>query len=123
MKILIAEDESLLLKLLVDKFQRESYEVTGCQNGLEAIDLYDEKQPDIVITDLQMPYSGGYELIFHIRKERKSNTPIIVLSSTSVEDKIVASLELGANDFVEKPFRFNELIIRVRRLLAAASHQ
>lgn len=120
MKILIAEDESLLLKLLADKFSRENYEVIACQNGLEAIDLFDEKSPDLIITDLQMPFSGGYELIFHVRKERQSNIPIIVLSSTSVEDKIVASLELGANDFVEKPFRFNELIIRVRRLLAAA---
>ncbi|MFY7829280.1 MAG: response regulator transcription factor [Flectobacillus sp.] len=117
MKILIAEDEALLLKLLVDKFKRENYEVTGCQNGLEAIDLFDQIQPDIVITDLQMPFSGGYELIFHIRKTRSAHTPIIVLSSTNVEDKIVSSLELGANDFVEKPFRFNELIIRVKRLL------
>ncbi|MDI9881003.1 response regulator transcription factor [Flectobacillus longus] len=120
MKILIAEDESLLLKLLVDKFSREGFDVTGCQNGLEAIDLYDEVQPDIVITDLQMPFSGGYELIFHIRKTRDAQTPIIVLSSTNVEDKIVSSLELGANDFVEKPFRFNELIIRVKRLLGTS---
>lgn len=117
MKVLIAEDEPLLLKLLTDKFQKEDYQVIACPDGFSAIEMYDKEFPDIVITDLQMPFSNGFELIFHIRNTRESSIPIVVLSNTNVESKIITSLELGASDFIEKPFRLNELIMRVKRLL------
>lgn len=116
MKILIAEDEPLLRKLLKDKFERNDCTVYSAKDGLEAIELFGSLEPDLVITDLNMPFASGRELILHIRENFAENTPILVLSSTNNESTIKDVFDLGANDFVEKPFRMNELLLRVKRL-------
>ena len=117
MRALIVQSESFLLKLLTDKFRKENYEVIGCTNGLDAMNLFMETSPDLVITDLQLPFVGGLELIQFIRNKKNSPVPIIVLSNSTVEEKILSSIELGANDFVEKPFRVNELVLRAKKVL------
>jgi DNA-binding response OmpR family regulator len=117
MKVLIVQSESFLLKLLTDKFQKENYEVVGCTNGLDAIHLFNKSLPDLVVTDLQIPFVSGQELIQYIRVKRDSSVPIIVLSNSTVEENVLSSLQLGANDFVEKPFRVNELILRAKNVL------
>ncbi|MDI9862697.1 response regulator transcription factor [Flectobacillus sp. DC10W] len=117
MKVLIAEDEPLLRKLLIDKFSRNDCTVISAENGLDAIESFDNLQPDVVITDLNMPYAGGQELILHIRESKFAGTPILVLSGTSNEHTINDVFRLGANDFVEKPFRMNELLLRAQRLI------
>jgi DNA-binding response OmpR family regulator len=117
MKVLIVQSESFLLKLLTDKFRKENYEVVSCTNGLDAINLFNATMPDLVVTDLQIPFVSGQELIEYIRHKKDSKVPIIVLSNSTVEENILSAIELGANDFVKKPFMVKELILRAKNVL------
>ena len=85
----------------------------------QAIELFESEKPDLVITDLYMPFSTGFEFITYIRKNCNSNIPIVVLSNIGLEQTIVDAFDLGASDFVQKPFRPNELVSRTKRLISA----
>ena len=80
--------------------------------------MLEEIKVDLIITDLYMPYVNGNEVISIIRDERKENTPILVLSAAGAEDNVLKAFELGADDFMVKPFSLVELNVRVRKLLA-----
>jgi two-component system KDP operon response regulator KdpE len=112
MRILIVDDERQITRVLRTSLQSHGYEVDVAQDGAEALRLFEQNQPDLVVTDLSMPNMDGVELTQAIRK--LSDMPIIVLSVREQEVNKVMALDSGADDYVTKPFSMPELLARVR---------
>jgi two-component system, OmpR family, KDP operon response regulator KdpE len=110
--ILVVDDESQITRVLRTTLSGHSYAVRTAADGDEALEVMREWAPDLVITDLSMPNMGGLELCRRIRA--KSEVPIIVLSVRGEEKSKVEALDMGADDYVTKPFNMNELLARVR---------
>ncbi|HLP03908.1 MAG TPA: response regulator transcription factor [Paludibacter sp.] len=120
MTVLIAEDEPMTLRMLSIKLQKDGYHVVPAADGKEALEyIKGNGCPDMVITDMMMPFFSGLEIIEKIRRELMSKTPIIVLSAMGQEEAVEAAFALGANDYITKPFNPNELSVRVKRLFEA----
>jgi DNA-binding response OmpR family regulator len=117
-RILVAEDNKLILETIAHSLSREGYELTKAFDGKECLKILEELEPDLIITDLYMPSINGHEVISTLRDERHSRIPILVLSAAGDEDNVLKAFELGADDFMTKPFSLVELNIRVRKLLA-----
>jgi DNA-binding response OmpR family regulator len=117
MKILVAEDEPLMLMAIEAKLKNEGFEVIGVQDGREALKILETVIPDLIITDILMPYTSGLELISIVKSEQNKKVPIIVLSGLGQEDTVMEAFQLGADDFITKPFNPTELSVRVKRLL------
>jgi DNA-binding response OmpR family regulator len=117
-KILLAEDNSTLSLLLKFRLEKEGFDLFVAVDGKEAIDLIAKHDPDLIITDIMMPFISGLEVISHVRNKLELNTPIIVFSSAGQEEMVLKAFDLGANDFMGKPFSPNELVIRVKRQLS-----
>ena len=115
MLILIVEDDILLLKTLEFKLIKDGYIVVTLKNGFDAIEYLKENEPDLIVTDIMMPFINGLEIISFVRNEKKSKVPIIVLSSAGLEKTVLEAFQLGADDFVTKPFSPNELSIRIKK--------
>jgi len=115
MKILVVDDEPQITRMLRTSMQGHGYEVQVAQNGLEALRLYAEFEPDLVITDLAMPEMDGVELTRALRE--LGDTPVIVLSVREKDATKVLALDSGADDYVTKPFSMPELLARVRAQL------
>lgn len=116
-KILIIEDDELIIKILKFILNKEGYQLSVVMDGLSAVEQIHSINPDMVITDLMLPYKSGLEVIRFV-KEKFKKTPIIVLSSLGEEEHSVSeAFKLGADDFIAKPFNPNELVLRVKRLL------
>lgn len=120
MKILVAEDEPLMLMAIEVKLKNEGYEVTGVNDGREALKAVEANIPDLIITDILMPYTSGLELISIVKSGGASKVPILVLSGIGEEDTVMEAFQLGADDFLTKPFNPTELSVRVKRLLKKA---
>ena len=116
MRVLISEDEEILLTALEFRLSKHGFDVCVTKDGEAAIAMFDEKDPDIVILDLEMPKKGGMEVMSHIRKKRKSQTPIIIITAFEDDDIVMKACDAGADDFIMKPFKPKELILRVKRL-------
>jgi DNA-binding response OmpR family regulator len=114
-KILIVEDNPALLRGLKDNFQAQGYQVRTANDGEKGLDALLRDPPDLLLLDLMLPKLNGYE-ICRLARSRRLNTPIIMLSAKAQEDDIVRGLELGADDYVTKPFGIRELMARARRL-------
>lgn len=113
-KILIIEDNPMVVKSLEFKLSRENYEVVVAKDGREAMNFLDLHSFDLVLTDLMLPFISGTQLIQHI-KETFPHTPVIVLSTSKQENIIMDAFNLGVDDFITKPFNPNELSLRVKR--------
>ncbi len=118
-RILIIEDETALLRALADSFRFESYEVLTAQDGETGLRLVKEKSPDLLILDLMLPRMSGYEVCRRLRAEGVE-IPIVMLTARGEEADRVVGLDLGADDYVTKPFSVLELGARVRALLRRA---
>ncbi|NCI47190.1 response regulator transcription factor [Sediminibacterium soli] len=116
MKILLADDEPILLKTIELKLQKEGYQVVSTCDGREAVAKIDEYDPDIVITDLMMPYISGLEIVAFVRKKTHKKIGVIMLTAMEQEKVVMEAFELGVDDYVTKPFSLNELVIRVKKL-------
>lgn len=116
-KIVLAEDNSTLALLLKFRLEKEGYQLLIAEDGKKAIELIEEHNPDIILSDIMMPFISGLEVISHVRNKLKLQMPIIVFSAAGQEEMVLKAFNLGANDFMGKPFSPNELVIRVRRLL------
>jgi len=114
-RILVVDDEPQITRILRRSLTAHEYEVRTADDGETALDVFQDFHPDLVITDLQMREMGGLELCREIRK--KSQVPIIVLSVKGEEATKVAALDVGADDYVSKPFGMDELMARVRAAL------
>jgi len=115
--LLLAEDDNLLASLLNYRLNKEGYNVSLASNGKEVKEYLNVNMPDIIISDIMMPYLSGLELIDFIRNDLKSKVPIIIISSAGNEENVLSAFELGANDFIAKPVNPSELIVRVAREL------
>ncbi len=117
--ILVIEDNEEIAYILKFILSREGFSVLHAQDGLKASKIIEEvAPPKLVISDIMLPYVDGYELIAKIRgKPLWSEVPIIMLTSKSQERDITRALDMGADDYVVKPFRPKELIARLRRFL------
>jgi DNA-binding response OmpR family regulator len=116
-KIVLAEDNTTLSLLLKFRLEKEGFDLFMAQDGKEALVLIENNSPDLIITDIMMPFISGLEVISYIRNTLKLETPIIVFSAAGQEEMVLKAFNLGANDFMGKPFSPNELMIRVKRLL------
>ena len=116
--ILVVDDEVNLRDMVRLYLEREGYRVVEAGNGRDALFVARYEKPDLVLLDLMMPEMGGYDFIRRFTKE--SDTPIIVLTAKLEESDKVVGLELGADDYVTKPFGIQELIARVRAVLRRA---
>lgn len=116
-KIVLAEDNSIFLLLLKFRLEKEGYKILTAVDGKEAIELIEEHSPELILTDIMMPFISGLEVISHVRNKLNMQTPIIVFSSAGQEGIVLKAFDLGATDFMSKPLSPNELVIRVKRLL------
>ena len=118
MKILLCDDDEALVSMVRFKLGRDQLgEVFVVNDGKQAIQLLKDTIFDLIITDIHMPFYSGLEIVTYVRKELNRNTPIIILSAEGLENTVLQSFEIGANDFLTKPFSPAELSIRVKRLL------
>ncbi len=116
-KLLLAEDDQLLASLLTFRLRKGGYEVKLSADGKQVKEYLAENIPDIIVSDIMMPYFSGMELIAYVRKELKLKVPIIIISSAGNEENVLNAFELGANDFISKPVSPSELLVRVAREL------
>lgn len=116
MRILVVEDERDLNRIITKHLKKNNYSVDSCFDGQEALDFISYSEYDLIITDIMMPNVDGYEFIDKLRAN-KNNTPVIMLTAKdTLEDKIVG-LDSGADDYIVKPFEFDELLARIRVLM------
>lgn len=115
MRLLIIEDESSLLHALKKGFEKSGYAVDIAADGEAALEAYYSAEYDVIILDLNLPKIDGLNVLKAIREENTAINVLILSARSTVEDKITG-LDLGANDYLEKPFSFNELYARVRAL-------
>ena len=114
-KILVVDDEVSLQETLTYKLQKEGYEVFVAGDGLKALELARSTNPDLVILDVMLPGMDGFEVCRTLRQE--TNTPVLMLTARDDEIDRVVGLEVGADDYLPKPFSMRELIARVKVLL------
>lgn len=123
MRVLIVEDDDLIRQGLVEIVQREGYQAQPARNGREALDIFRREPPDFVCLDIMMPELSGYDVCREIRRQ-SPGVPVIFISAKSEEIDKVVGFELGADDFITKPFGVREVVARIRamtrRCLAAA---
>jgi DNA-binding response OmpR family regulator len=119
MKALIVDDDLVLADVLAFTLRREGFQVLQAHDGAEALERWAEEQPDLVILDVNMPRLDGFQVCRRIREE--SDTPIVLLTVRGEEDDIVHGLELGADDYITKPFSPRQLVARARAVLRRAS--
>jgi DNA-binding response OmpR family regulator len=115
-RILIIEDDVAILRGLKDNLEYESYEVLTAQDGEQGYGLIQEKKPDLIILDLMLPKMSGYEVCRKVRDEGIT-TPILMLTARGEEMDRVVGLDLGADDYVTKPFSVPELLARIRAII------
>lgn len=113
MKVLLCEDQESLLQAMVEMFRFNKYEVDSAQNGKIALELLESKQYDAIVMDVMMPYIDGITVVKKLR-ENNNETPVIMLTAKSDIDDKVLGLDIGANDYLSKPFDFKELFARIR---------
>lgn len=117
-KILIIEDDRDIVEMLEYNLQEEGYDTISALNGEQGIKLAEKEQPDLIILDIMLPVMDGFEVCRTLKNnDRAAYIPIIILSAKSQETDKVVGLELGADDYVTKPFSPRELIARTRAIL------
>ncbi|MGD2147166.1 MAG: response regulator transcription factor [Anaerolineae bacterium] len=115
MKALVVDDDHVLADLVAFTLRREGFEVSQARDGVAALQRWAEERPDIIILDVNMPKLDGFAVCRRIRAQ--ANTPIILLTVRGEEDDIVHGLELGADDYIPKPFSPRQLVARVYAVL------
>ncbi|MBO9596169.1 MAG: response regulator [Niabella sp.] len=116
MKILLVEDATALLRAIELKLKKIGYEVYPCADGRQALEELESVTPDLVITDIMLPFVSGLEVL-NAAKAKNKRTPVIVFSAMGQENAVEEAFLLGADDYVVKPFGLKELEMRIKRLL------
>jgi two-component system response regulator RegX3 len=116
--ILVVEDEASFVEALTIGLRREGFEVVVATDGAEALELFDATQPDLVLLDVMLPKISGIDVCRQLRK--KTQIPIIMVTAKGAEIDTVVGLEVGADDYVTKPYRLRELVARMRAVLRRA---
>lgn len=115
-KILIVDDEPLIRDALAYKLKKDGYDIDTAEDGEKAIDMIDAEDYQIIISDIMMPFVSGFELV-KILKERGKEAPVLMLTSLNSETAVLKAFDLGADDYMTKPFSPNELSVRIKKLL------
>jgi DNA-binding response OmpR family regulator len=115
-KIVLAEDEPSLAQIIQESLETRNFDVFLANNGNEAYELYKEKNPDILVLDVMMPFKDGFTLAKEVREENKK-IPIIFLTAKSQTKDVLEGFKHGGNDYLKKPFSMEELIVRIHSLL------
>jgi len=118
-RVLVVEDDAAILRGLTDNLEAESYDVLKARDGEAAWAILEEQEPDLVILDLMLPRLSGYDVCRRARSQGM-NVPILMLTARGTESDRVIGLDLGADDYLTKPFSVAELLARVRALLRRA---
>jgi DNA-binding response OmpR family regulator len=121
MTILIIDDEPAITETLEAKFRREGFITFTAESAEDGMRLFKKIKPDIVILDIMLPNRSGHDFCRAVRKENQ--TPIIFVSARASEEDRIAGLEMGADDYVVKPFNMSELVARVRAILRRATNE
>ena len=116
MKILVVEDERDLNRIITKHLKKNNYSVDSCFDGQEALDFISYSEYDLIITDIMMPKIDGYGFIKQLRND-KNSTPVIMLTAKDSLDNKILGLDSGADDYIVKPFKFDELLARIRVLI------
>ena len=116
-RLLLAEDDQMLASLLKYRLERGGYAVDLAFDGRDVKSCLKQQLPDVIISDIMMPYFSGIELLDFVRNELNSRVPVIIISTAGNETNILNAFDLGADDFISKPVSPAELIIRVDKLL------
>jgi DNA-binding response OmpR family regulator len=117
-RIVIADDDPIVIKFLSAIFQDEGFEVRTADDGEKALKVIRETRPDLIILDLVMPYHDGFEICQEVRAAAlTANVPVIILSMKEKEQDAIRAFEVGADDFIRKPFNALELVARARKLM------
>jgi len=116
--VLIAEDESDIRQLISFNLERESMDTLLAKDGVEAFEIAKEKEPDLIILDLMLPRMDGFTVFKELRLDsRTKDIPVIMLTAKAQLDDVITGLEMGADDYLTKPFSPKELVLRVKALL------
>ena len=116
--ILVADDEEDLRELVSYRLSRSGYEVVEAVDGQEALELATERTPDLMVLDVMMPRLDGYELTRRVREQDSlRSVPVILLTARSQETDVSRGFDVGADDYLRKPFNPDELVARVRAVL------
>src|SRR3954467_10592391 len=113
--VLVVEDEESFIDALTVGLAREGFRVQVARDGAEALDIFDAVAPDVVLLDVMLPKVSGIDVCRELR--RRSKVPIIMVTAKAAEIDTVVGLEVGADDYVTKPYRLRELVARIRAVL------
>lgn len=116
-KIMVVEDEAMLLKTIEFRLKKEDFTIVTAENGKVAKDMLATELPDLIISDVMMPYVNVLELVKYVKDFTDKEIPVILLTTLRQEQNVIKAFEMGADEFMTKPFSPNELVIRVNRLL------
>lgn len=112
---MVVDDQSSVRQLLREYLTEQGFRVLVATDGQEAIYMARHEQPDVILLDIMMPKMDGFQFLMHFRKERR--TPVIVVTAREEETDAVLALQLGADDYIVKPFRMRELVARIQAVL------
>lgn len=118
-KVLLVEDEQTLAMIIKDTLEGQGFKICIANNGEEGLHIFHQQKPDVLVADVMMPCMDGFEMVRQIRRTDKT-TPILFLTARSAINDVVAGFELGANDYLKKPFGMQELMIRIKALAGRA---
>ena len=117
--VLLVEDEQTLAMIIKDTLEENDFIIHTANDGEEGLSLFFELHPDVLVADVMMPKMDGFEMVRRIRQTDKQ-TPVLFLTARSAINDVVEGFELGANDYLKKPFGIQELIIRIKALMGKA---
>jgi DNA-binding response OmpR family regulator len=118
-KILVVDDTRNVQLMINDFLVSQDFEVLNASDGREALDAFHESNPDLILLDIMMPNMDGYQFISQLRRE--SDVPVIMITAKQQEAEIIKGFDLGADDYITKPFRLRELLVRMRAVLRRAA--
>jgi DNA-binding response OmpR family regulator len=121
-RILIADDDELLVRLVKHKLAARGYDVSEAADGERALYLIHQEKPDLIVLDAMMPVMDGFEVLRRVKKDPLTRAiPVVMLTARNQESDIVAALNIGAEDYLVKPFLPEELVLRIGKALLAAA--
>ncbi|HEY0029867.1 MAG TPA: response regulator [Bacteroidia bacterium] len=115
MKVLIVDDDKLILEAIAHNLMSDGYEVVRAENGYEALDMIDKMKIDLIISDVMMPNISGLGLLSLLKQFYFNKIPVIIISSLDKADVVLHSIGLGAVDFISKPIDFTQLMPMIRK--------
>ncbi len=118
-KVLLVEDEQTLAMIIKDTLEGQNFIIHTANDGIEGLRLFFDLRPDVLVADVMMPRMDGFEMVRRIRQTDK-RTPVLFLTARSAINDVVEGFELGANDYLKKPFGMQELIVRIKALAGKA---